>query len=325
MPNQTYYLMGGVVAHNLRKVTIQIDGTLKFSRRLSYWPRTGDGPRASVLPCLYFDGLADVVFTSESAGTLDGQGAAWWGIPGIGYLVRGENRPRLFHAAGNPTNVLVENLRFIDSPYWTFYVDSVDGLEVRGCHIDARRRKSATTHNIYEMTAFNTDGYDVTGKNVWIHDSSVWCQDDGVAVKDGSENMLFERMEVSGVGLTIGSIGNSTVRNVTFRDVRSVNPYKGIYLKFRPGPRGRVPSSASSPLSLGRSVRVLAAVSRQICVVAVGFPRRRRGGAATPPPRRNRSTAAAAPRPSTATRRLDPPPRRNRSTAAVSLRGFSSV
>lgn len=52
-------------------------------------------------------------------------------------------------------------------------------------------------------------------------------------MKDNSENMLFERIEASGLGLTIGSIGNSTVRNITFRDCHMHHTYKGIYLKFR--------------------------------------------------------------------------------------------
>jgi hypothetical protein len=45
--------------------------------------------------------------------------------------------------------------------------------------------------------------------------------DDSFCVKDGSSNMLFERLTSSGLGLTIGSIGGSTVRNITFRSVLS--------------------------------------------------------------------------------------------------------
>ncbi len=82
-------------------------------------------------------------------------------------------------------------------------------------------------------SAFNTDGFDVTGKNVWIHDCRIWNQDDCIAVKDGSENMLFERIHASGLGLVIGSIGDSTVRNITFRDSYMHKTYKGIYTKFR--------------------------------------------------------------------------------------------
>ena len=50
-----------------------------------------------------------------------------------------------------------------------------------------------------------------------------------------SENMLFERITASGVGLTIGSIGNSHVNNITFRDCYMPHSFKGIYMKFRGG------------------------------------------------------------------------------------------
>jgi hypothetical protein len=171
-------------------------------------------------------------------GTLDGKGKKWWGLPGIGYLMRQENRPRLFEIA-NGKDILVENLFFKDSAYWTFWVHSVDGLEVRFCKIEARRTEK-DDHDLIDITAFNTDGYDVTGNNVWIHDCSVWCQDDTIAVKDGSTNMLFERIEASGVGVTIGSIGGSTVKNITFRDINMHNSYKGIYMKFREGDQGLI-------------------------------------------------------------------------------------
>jgi len=44
--------------------------------------------------------------------------------------------------------------------------------------------------------------------------------------------MLFERIEASGLGLTIGSIGGETVRNITFRNCTMHHTYKGIYMKF---------------------------------------------------------------------------------------------
>jgi polygalacturonase len=50
--------------------------------------------------------------------------------------------------------------------------------------------------------------------------------------------MMFERINASGVGLTIGSIGASAahtcVRNITFRDSVMPNSFKGLYLKSRP-------------------------------------------------------------------------------------------
>ena len=95
------------------------------------WPRETNG---DVLECIHFMNIDNITFTSSGVGTLDGQGATWWGFPGIGYLVRGENRPRLFNVEDSK-NILVENIFFLNSPYWTFWVHGVDGLEVRYCEI----------------------------------------------------------------------------------------------------------------------------------------------------------------------------------------------
>jgi hypothetical protein len=42
----------------------------------------------------------------------------------------------------------------------------MDGLEVRHSDIDARRAIPDGGHDILDLAAFNTDGFDVTGKNV---------------------------------------------------------------------------------------------------------------------------------------------------------------
>ena len=91
----------------------------------------------------------------------------------------------------------------------------------------------------------------MAGRNVWIHDCDIWTQDDAIAVKDRiecprngsdglavpvpSENMLFERINASGLGLVVGSIGDGLVRNITFRDCYLRDTFKGVYLKFRTG------------------------------------------------------------------------------------------
>ena len=49
--------------------------------------------------------------------------------------------------------------------------------------IISAKRTDQDHHGIIDMTAFNTDGFDVSGKNVWIHDCNVWDQDDCIAVK----------------------------------------------------------------------------------------------------------------------------------------------
>lgn len=232
--NKTFHTMGGIVADGLNSVTIQLDGTIRFSgdpgqaeeEYIRRWPRINKHVRA----CMEFNNLVNVSFTSSGIGTLDGAGEKWWGIPGVGYLLRTENRPRLIAIQGSKS-ILVEHIFFLNSPYWTFWAPDVDGLEVRYCSIDVRRT-AYDGHGVIDLTAFNTDGFDVTGNNVWIHDCSVWNQDDCFCVKDSSANMVFERINASGFGLTIGSISNSHVRNITFRDARMHKTSKGIYMKF---------------------------------------------------------------------------------------------
>ncbi|UJR17717.1 hypothetical protein I4U23_004615 [Adineta vaga] len=248
--NRTFWLMGGIYARHLVHVTIQIDGILKFSDNYFEWPR--DSHTHLVLDCFYFEQLNHVTFTSSNSGNqkgiIDGSGNRWWGL--VEYLVIRGDRPRLL-VIYNSTNLLIENILLKNSPKWTFYGKDIANLEIRHTDVDARRHPNVQWHDLDELTAFNTDGFDVSGINIWIHDCNIWNDDDCIAVKQQdsnsfhsscSENMLFERINASGVGLTIGSIGPSTahscVHNITFRNCTMYNTFKGIYLKSRPGEEG---------------------------------------------------------------------------------------
>ncbi|RYH29912.1 hypothetical protein EON65_06860 [archaeon] len=224
--NKTFLVTGGIKAEKLYNVTFQIDGTIAFVNDRASWPKKADG---FVEECIYLTDIEKVVFTSSGKGTLDGNGTEWWGA--IKFLKYQEDRPRLMHILRSK-DVLVENLLFKNSPYWTFWSEESDGLLIRHSDVDARWT-NADKHTMIDLQAFNTDGFDVTGKNVHIHDCNIWNQDDCIAVKDGSANMLFERISCSGLGLVIGSIGKSKVQNITFRDSVMPRTFKGIYMKTR--------------------------------------------------------------------------------------------
>ena len=230
VPNNLFWLMGGIYANGIKDAIIQIDGTLKFWTPNIFniqkvWPRDDIG---NVKECIYLEELDTVTITSSSGkGTIDGNGHGWWGA--IKYLLFTNNRPRLVHIY-NSQNLLVENITLKDSPRFTFLARDVSDLVIRYTNISARRT-NASYHDLFDMTAFNTDGFDVAGRNVHIHDCNIWNDDDCIAVKEQSgnsrfsncsENMLFERINASGVGLSIGSIGASAtyscVRNITFKD-----------------------------------------------------------------------------------------------------------
>jgi polygalacturonase len=224
--NKTFDMQGGIKVRNLKGVTFQIDGTIRFLNDRDLWPKKENG---DVEECIYMEDVEDIVFTSTGKGTIDGNGRAWWGA--IKFLKFQEDRPRILHIKGSK-NVLMENLLLKDSPYWTFYAESSDGLIIRYTDVVARWT-DIDKHTLIDLQAFNTDGFDVTGKNVYIHDCYIWNQDDCISVKDGSQNMLFERITCSGLGLVVGSIGSSMVKNITFRDSYMPNTFKGIYMKTR--------------------------------------------------------------------------------------------
>jgi len=185
--------------------------------------------------------IEDVIFTSSGKGTIDGNGKEWWGA--INFLRFQEDRPRILHIKGSK-NVIFENMLLKDSPFWTFWAEKCDGMIIRYSEVDARWTDQ-NYHTLLDLQAFNTDGFDVTGQNVHIHDCTIWNQDDCVAVKDGSQNMLIERISCSGLGLVIGSIGSSIVKNITFRDSYMPSTYKGIYLKTRWYDAGPIGEEAS--------------------------------------------------------------------------------
>ena len=116
-----------------------------------------------------------------------------------------------------------------------------------------RTTQQPTSHHqaLRFTTASWADGLDVSGRNVHIHDCNIFVQDDCIAIKPHSENgssvgaassnILIERVNASGLGLVIGSIGASSVRNVTFRDSR-------LRKTVAKGERGRLTPRASRPL-----------------------------------------------------------------------------
>ena len=46
------------------------------------------------------------------------------------------------------------------------YAEKLDGVEIRDCEVSARRDER-TGHSLWDLSAFNTDGFDLSGRNVW--------------------------------------------------------------------------------------------------------------------------------------------------------------
>jgi polygalacturonase len=244
--NNTYWLTGGVFASNLVNVTISLDATLKFLPGRAGWPTQPcphDSHQKCVQKAILFTNVDHLTLTSSNViqgGIVDGGGAPWWGY--ANYLLHGEDRPKLF-TISNGTNLIVERWHLRQSPYHTFHFDDVRSVIVRYCSVDNRVNRD-DSHTIANLAALNTDGFDVSGKDIHIHDCSVWNQDDCFTIvptsSDGinancTENILVENVNASGLGLTVGSIeptaSHACIKNITFRNAYMHHTYKGIYVK----------------------------------------------------------------------------------------------
>lgn len=236
--DQIFWFNGGIYVYDKTNITIQIDGTISYTDDRDKWPRY---PSGQVLECMYFENIQGITFTSSRGpiikGLIDGNGNRWWGA--IDYLIYQENRPRLLQI-NRSEDILIEYIYFKNSPYWTVWLSDVLNVEIHHSNVSARR-DNIDYHDLYDITAFNTDGFDIAGENVYIHDCEIWNDDDCIAVKpqDGhsfksncSRNMVFERLNASGLGLTIGSVPpseyHSCVDNITFRDVYMYRTFKGM-------------------------------------------------------------------------------------------------
>ena len=192
------------------------------------------GSDNNVVNAITLTNFTNVVITSTrgaaSKALIDGNGSEWWGY--IKYITdSNSSRPKIL-VLQSSKNLVVEHLYLKDSASWNFWAPDSFGLVVRYVSVSVRRT-DANNHNLYDLGAFETDGIDFSGKNIHVHDCDIWVQDDCVSVKGKTENVLVERVSCSGLGLAIGSIGNSYAKNITFRDSVCPNSRKGIYVKTR--------------------------------------------------------------------------------------------
>merc|ERR1711865_1319567 len=137
---------GGVYAANLSHATLQIDGTLLWSDDIKAWPTIMKHNKTSKMPitAMQFEDTVGLTITSSGTGLLNGNGAAWGGIPGIGYLERGKNRPPMMNIK-DAQDFLLEHINFVQAPRFNFGSGGLRNATIRYCHVDSRRT-SADSH-----------------------------------------------------------------------------------------------------------------------------------------------------------------------------------
>ncbi|EEF35751.1 polygalacturonase, putative [Ricinus communis] len=188
---------------------------------------------------IHGNGLTNVIITGNN-GSIDGQGKMWWEL--------WWNRT-LEHTRGhlvelmNSHNILISNLTFRNSPFWTIHPVYCSNVVVKDMTILA------------PLNAPNTDGIDPdSSTNVCIEDCYIESGDDLVAVKSGwdqygiktarpSSHIIVRRVSgttptCSGVG--IGSEMSGGIFNVMIQDLHIWDSAAGVRIKTDIGRGGYI-------------------------------------------------------------------------------------
>lgn len=256
VPKGTYKLDGPIHFVSNVNLVIEKGATIRFSDNpANYLPLVLTSWEGTMLynysPLIYAYNCHDIAITGE--GTIDGNGDKLWdsykekemadkmlsremnhqGVPladrkfGEGHFLR----PQLIQFF-NCQNILVENIRIENSPFWCLHLLKSESATIRGVK--------------YKSLNHNNDGIDPEyAKDVLIEKITFDNGDDNIAIKAGrdhegrknndtpSENIVIRNCSFKGLhGVVLGSEMSAGIKNV-FIDSCKTGGYlkRGIYFK----------------------------------------------------------------------------------------------
>lgn len=256
VPKGIYKINGPI--HFASNVNLKIEkgAKIKFSDNpKDYLPMVLTSWEGTMLynysPLIYAYECSNIAITGE--GTIDGEGGNIW----KSFKVKeeaGKNRSREMNHNNvvlnnrkfgegyflrpqmiqffNCKNVLVENIRIENSPFWCLHLLKSESITIRGIS--------------YKSLNYNNDGIDPEySKDVLIENVTFNNGDDNVAIKAGrdhegrantatpSENIIIRNCNFKGLhGVVIGSEMSAGVQNVFVENCKTIGYLKrGIYLK----------------------------------------------------------------------------------------------
>jgi len=284
-PGLTFWYIPFGVHSNIENVIVRLDGNLSvFSdivpANLSLWPNLSSGGLVSVMQ---FDNPKYLSLTGSGEGAILGNGYLWWWYVILTGILEHHDvhRPQMI-VFNTGQHILVEKWRLENSPNMNVVFTDVADVIVRHItvYVDVEGQKtllkkaghwkahegvalpadSSVLHGKgYNLLAdgiptfpLNTDGIDIAGTRVHVHDVEITNFDDTVVPKplsrgstfaNCSEGHLYENIKVMyGGGVSVGSVppnpNVNCIRNVTFRNLELTYPIKAVYLKPNPGTVG---------------------------------------------------------------------------------------
>ncbi|EIW74312.1 hypothetical protein CONPUDRAFT_133182 [Coniophora puteana RWD-64-598 SS2] len=229
----SYYVVNTVlITTGLQDVSVELSGTVQYTPNIAYW-----SPNSLYLT---FQNATTYWFFSGDnlhlygGGTIDGNGQVWWDYPNKTVGTAGGSSTTFARpvplTVGNATNVVVENITQIGSPFWNNFVYQSQNVTYRNIHIN--------TTSYSSNAAANSDGWDIYRSSyVTIEDSTINNDDDCVALKPNSTDIIVQNVYCNGShGISVGSLGQyagvtDIVANFFVNNVSMNNAENGARIK----------------------------------------------------------------------------------------------
>lgn len=193
----------------------------------------------------------NVIISGADGHVIDGNGPAYWDGEGSN---GGSDKPDHFIVAKDLSNAVFQNLNIRNWPTHCFDVTGGDTITFSNIFLNNSAGDAANSASDGKAAAHNSDGFDFSSTdNVLLTDSSVYNQDDCVAITSGS-NITVNNMYCSGGhGLSIGSVGgksNNVVKDITFSNSVVVDSENGCRIKSNADTTGSITNIAYKNITM---------------------------------------------------------------------------
>ncbi|KAL7423472.1 hypothetical protein Q5752_001052 [Cryptotrichosporon argae] len=230
-----YYTVRTVLNTSLTAVEIRLGGAISYVPDISYWsPASIYLTYQNATTYWFFQGNG---VTFHGGGTIDANGQAWWDYyalnPNAG-VAGGSSRTfarPVPLTVGNSTDVVIEDLSIINSPFWHNFVYQSTDVTYNNIKIHSVSANASAP-------AANSDGWDIyRSAYVTVANSTIINDDDCVSFKPNSTFMTVENLYCNGShGISVGSLGQyygetDIVANVYVRNVSMNNAQNGARIK----------------------------------------------------------------------------------------------
>ncbi|KAH8680771.1 family 28 glycosyl hydrolase [Xylariales sp. PMI_506] len=220
----------------LDDVQVHWDGEVKFTNDTPYWQANAFTHPFQNSIMFWKWGGKDIKIYGE--GILNGNGQRWWNeFAGLEILDPDNTylRPILFYAQ-NATNFQMEGIHEKDSPCWTNFIVTSQGVSFKDVVVSAiSNNASALPKNTDFFDSLNV--VDVTVERVWVN-----IGDDCFSPKSNATNLHVDTMYCNGThGQSMGSVGQydgefSFIQDVVIENIWMLNGQQAARIKTWAGP-----------------------------------------------------------------------------------------